>query len=284
MRVRLSRVVVVGVAVVGMSGLTAPTVSAGPVPAGLRCGYATAIEVGSQCPNGDTNPPTAVAVGATPEAQRESGVVIVSQDDAETTRRTPAGEAAQDKIGSAPKSVANLGATVKPRTQADRNTSYVVLIKRNNGPYNNIGTVESNSQGFVTLPAVKLTRGGTYTFALRDAAGKTWYVRTETVDEPTVTITCATKSNPPPPIYYAVTVTWAGAPATGTTLRLDVAEIGSGRSTTSATVNGSQGSTRLTFDGGFATGTDIRYTVTMTTSDGQTAVARITKPTKVSGC
>ena len=68
---------------------------------------------------------------------------------------------------------------MKIRTAVEPNITYRVLVKRNAGPYNFIGTVTAGPGGNITLPTVQFDRNGTYTFALQAGDGDTAYVRVD---------------------------------------------------------------------------------------------------------
>jgi len=66
---------------------------------------------------------------------------------------------------------------VKVRATLEGGITYRVLVKRNDGVYNFIGTVTSGPNGAVTLPAIQFDRNGTYTIALQDGTGGTNYIK-----------------------------------------------------------------------------------------------------------
>ncbi len=137
------------------------------------CGYPPV-----ECQTGSTNPPQEQPIGATPLARAQAGMTLPSQSVAEELPPTrPADPPAQNAIGESPKVPAARGDVVKLRTDADSGVTYRVLVKRNDGPYNFIGTVIGGANGNVTLPAVQFDRRGLYTFALQDGKGTTLYVK-----------------------------------------------------------------------------------------------------------
>lgn len=155
------------IATIAIAGMV---VVAPPASAAL-CGYPPV-----ECATGSTNPPEDQPIGDTPRAQAQAGMTLPSEETAKDTPPTRVPEAA-NAIGASKKLVADKGDVVKLRPKLEASTTYRVLVKRNDGPYNFIGTVSSNPGGNVTLPAVQFDRAGTYTFALQDGEGGTSYIK-----------------------------------------------------------------------------------------------------------
>ena len=144
-----------------------------PPASAALCGYPPV-----ECPAGSTNPPTEQPIGDTPRAQAQAGMTLPSEETAKDTPPTRVPETA-NAIGASKKLAVDKGEVVKLRPKVEASTTYRVLVKRNDGPYNFIGTVTSNPGGNVTLPAVQFDRAGTYTFALQDGQGGTEYIKVE---------------------------------------------------------------------------------------------------------
>ena len=126
----------------------------------------------------NTNPPEPQRIGATPAAAAQAGMTLPSQSDAKSTPPTaPPKPPSVNKIGEAPKIPATRGDAVKVKTTVAQSVTYRVSVKRNDGPYNFIGTVTSSANGAITLPTVQFDRRGTYTFAVTSGNGSTYYVR-----------------------------------------------------------------------------------------------------------
>jgi len=107
-------------------------------------------------------------------------MTLVSQEVAENTAPVaPKSPPSENKIGAAPKIAAERGDAVKVRTQVDSGVTYRVKVKRNDGPYNFVGTVTGSANGTVTLPTIQFDRRGTYTIALESGTGTTFYVKVE---------------------------------------------------------------------------------------------------------
>ena len=150
------------------------TVFVAPPASALLCGYPPV-----ECPAGDTNPPEAERIGATPAAAAQAGMTLPSQETAaETPPTRPPARPSVDAIGAAPRVQAERGDTVRLRSLgAEASATYRVLVKRNDGPYNFIGVITANASGGVTLPAVQFDRRGLFTFALQGSDGTTLYMR-----------------------------------------------------------------------------------------------------------
>ena len=167
--IRKAAVAVAAVATVAGTVLVAPAASA------ALCGYPPV-----ECPAGSTNPPEAEQIGATPAARAQAGMTLPSEETTrETPRTAPPGPPSVTRIGEAPRIPAERGDTVRVRTSVEPATVYRVKVKRNDGPYNFIGTVTGRANGSVDLPAIQFDRRGVFTFALEDGAGSTFYVRVD---------------------------------------------------------------------------------------------------------
>lgn len=155
------------IATIAIGGMV---IVAPPASAAL-CGYPPV-----ECPAGTTNPPEPQPIGGTPREQAQSGMTLPDEATAKATPPTRAPEPAT-KIGDSPKIAADKGEVVKVRAVLDDNVTYRVLVKRNDGVYNFVGTVTSGPSGGVTLPAIQFDRAGTYTIALQDGTGGTSYIK-----------------------------------------------------------------------------------------------------------
>ena len=159
------------VAVIAIGGL----VTIAPPASAVLCGYPPV-----ECPAGDTNPPVDQPIGNSPASRAQAGMTLPSQDTADQTPPSkPPAPPSKNAIGDAPKIPAARGDIVKVRTDVAPKVTYRVLVKRDSGPYNFVGTVIAKADGSVDLPAVQFDRKGTYTFALQDGTGTTIYVRVE---------------------------------------------------------------------------------------------------------
>ncbi len=158
------------IATVAVAGM----VTIAPPASAALCGYPPV-----ECAVGSTNPPEEQPIGATPAARAQAGMTLPDESTAKDTPPTKTPEPAVNAIGESPKVPASRGDVVKLKPVVKPAITYRVLVKRNSGPYNFIGTVTADANGNVTLPAVQFDRNGTYTFALQDGAGNTNYVRVE---------------------------------------------------------------------------------------------------------
>ncbi len=164
---RIKATIGAAVAVIAVGGL----VTIAPPASAALCGYPPV-----ECATGATNPPDEQPIGATPAARAQAGMTLPSEETAKETPTTRVADPAT-KIGESPKVSATRGDVVKVRAVVDEGITYRVLVKRNDGPYNFVGTVTSGPNGAVTLPAIQFDRRGTYTFALQDGAGGTSYIK-----------------------------------------------------------------------------------------------------------
>lgn len=169
-RIRKSFAVMIATVAIG-GGI----VAIAPSASAALCGYPPV-----ECPVTDTNPPEPQRIGATPAAAAQAGMTLPSQETArETPPTAPPAKPSVNKIGEAPRIPAERGDTVRVRTTVTPATTYRVKVKRNDGPYNFVGTVTANANGSITLPAIQYDRRGTYTIALEDGAGSTFYVKVD---------------------------------------------------------------------------------------------------------